>query len=1306
MVLLSCAVACMYKPYKEPSDLLKISERVTFIFFIVEMLIKMVALGLFGHRQSYLSNNWNKFDFLINSVHVVDYLLAFCGINWQISKPLEPLRLIGRIPSMRGLMKVLLDMAPMILNVFFLYVFIIIVFAIVGVQLWAGQLRNRCFLGEDIIGKYNVSISPYYKPKDKYVFICSPDGLHGARRCSNVPPYMQNGKVCSLAAPDHALAANHSLLTAGGVSADACVNWHMYYNVCRPGIHNPQRGAINFDNIGYAWLTTFQVVMLEGWTEIMFYVMDAYCFWSFIFFIPVTIMGSFIMMNVCAVVIVNQFSKSTQRDKGKPPAAAASIAWLCDKLASCLRVISSKYNSRRRSAEHPSDSGSMESSFMVHIWMPVKRRLECIVNSTLFNEVIVFAILFSVVTLAVEHHGQPKAFTRILQVTNLVFVIIFIVEVAMKLLVLSGAYFWDPNNVFDFFIVISSVWELIAKADSRLSILRAFRLLRFVRLVKSHPHLKRQLLVLKRTIEEAVVLCGLLLVGMLVFSLLGMQLFGNKFNFQTKDGVTFTDRKNFDTILWSMVTVFQILTPDHWNLVLYNGMAATSPWAALYFVGLILFGKNIILNILMGIVVESFQERRSSSALSSCADLTHLTPSGEGDNEENHAISGDCSPSGLRPSRSTEINTEEETDTNERSLSLIQRVLRWCKEHEDWSLYILSPQNRLRVCCQRVMSHTMFDHVVLCFILLNCITIAMERPGIAPKSVERQIIDTSCYVFSTIFMIEMFIKVLALGLVFGKESYCHSPWNTMDGLLVVLSLVHALVSLASSGMKKKLGILKVLRLLRALRPLRVIKRAPKLKLAVEALIASVKPIGNIVLICCTFFLFYGILGVQLFKGKFFYCAGKDTRNITSRSECLSANYQWVRKTYNFDNLPQGLLTLFVMFSKDNWVSIMHDGLDAVGVNKQPVQNYNEWMLLFFISFMAISFVLLDMFIGVMVETFYQCQQKQKIQNRLLQEEEAAMRGGEMQVQEPERPYYTHYSPMRRSIYDLCVSDFLDYFMTAIVFISVLMMAFEHYNEPEYIERFVEYSYYVFTAILVMEVLLKLVGFGVLRFFTIGWNLLDIVVALISVISIVLEKTFLKVLPFNPSILRVCRVLRLAQVLKAKKIRLLLKTIIKTIAQVENIILLFAFFFFIYAVLGVELFGRLSCSDDNPCYGLHRHANFKHFGMALLTLFQVCTGDNWSGIMKDTLRSCRPGDSGCLSYLHWVSPICFTSFVVMGQFVLANLVVAAIMQALEDSNELQSKTIYLPSQEGHDACLQDGEVDEEEENWFEATSSLK
>lgn len=43
---------------------------------------------------------------------------------------------------------------------------------------------------------------------------------------------------------------------------------------------------------------------------------------------------------------------------------------------------------------------------------------------------------------------------------------------------------------------------------------------------------------------------------------------------------------------------------------------------------------------------------------------------------------------------------------------------------------------------------------------------------------------------------------------------------------------------------------------------------------------------------------------QLFKGKFYHCEGFDTRNITNKSECLHANYKWVRRKYNFDNLGQ------------------------------------------------------------------------------------------------------------------------------------------------------------------------------------------------------------------------------------------------------------------------------------------------------------------------------------------------------------------------------------------------------------------
>lgn len=86
------------------------------------------------------------------------------------------------------------------------------------------------------------------------------------------------------------------------------------------------------------------------------------------------------------------------------------------------------------------------------------------------------------------------------------------------------------------------------------------------------------------------------------------------------------------------------------------------------------------------------------------------------------------------------------------------------------------------------------------------------------------------------------------------------------------------------------GILRVFRLLRSLRPLRVINRAPGLKLVVQTLMSSLRPIGNIVLICCTFFIIFGILGVQLFKGEW----RRTVRLHGSPTYCLQVNCKLIR----------------------------------------------------------------------------------------------------------------------------------------------------------------------------------------------------------------------------------------------------------------------------------------------------------------------------------------------------------------------------------------------------------------------------
>ncbi|XP_055771886.1 voltage-dependent T-type calcium channel subunit alpha-1H-like [Salvelinus fontinalis] len=623
---------------------------------------------------------------------------------------------------------------------------------------------------------------------------------------------------------------------------------------------------------------------------------------------------------------------------------------------------------------------------------------------------------------------------------------------------------------------------------------------------------------------------------------------------------------------------------------------------------------------------------------------------------------------------------EEEEEDAEESVCLRVKLFlqpykpQWCRDHEDWALYLFSPCNRFRQWCQRVITHKMFDHIILLFIFLNCITIALERPDIQAHSTERVFLSVSNHIFTVIFIAEMTVKVVAQGLYSGDAVYLKSSWNVLDGMLVFVSLLDILVSVASAGGNRILGILRVLRLLRTLRPLRVISRAPGLKLVVETLITSLRPIGNIVLICCGFFIVFGILGVQLFKGKFFHCEGVDVRNVTNRSDCLRAGHRWTRRKYNFDNLGQALMSLFVLSSKDGWVSIMYDGLDAVGVDQQPVRNHNPWMLLFFISFLLIvSFFVLNMFVGVVVENFHKCRQDQEEEEAKAREEKRAKRAEKRRRKAQERPYYADYSPVRLTIHTLCTSHYLDLFITVIIATNVLTMSMEHYNQPQYLEEGLKYCNYIFTLVFVVETVLKLIAFGLRRFFRERWNQLDLAIVLLSVMGITLEEIDLNAsLPINPTIIRIMRVLRIARVLKLLKMatgmRALLDTVVQALPQVGNLGLLFMLLFFIYAALGVELFGKLECSEENPCEGLSRHATFQNFGMAFLTLFRVSTGDNWNGIMKDTLRECRPEDRSCLTYLPLVSPVYFVTFVLTAQFVLVNVVVAVLMKHLDESNK--------------------------------------
>ncbi|XP_054036202.1 voltage-dependent T-type calcium channel subunit alpha-1H [Dryobates pubescens] len=1813
VILLNCVTLGMFQPCEdvecqsERCTILEAFDDFIFAFFAVEMVIKMVALGIFG-QKCYLGDTWNRLDFFIVMAGMMEYSLD--GHNVSLSairtvRVLRPLRAINRVPrleaqqpvllvnhhkgsavmenkigfshdgefkwllnpfssgfsclssksnlkdkptSMRILVTLLLDTLPMLGNVLLLCFFVFFIFGIVGVQLWAGLLRNRCFIDRNFVMTYNLTfLQPYYRTDEaeENPFICSSHRENGMQKCSNIPSRKEYKVECTLSIDSY----TPSLYSPDFSSRNACINWNQYYNVCVAGDLNPHNGAINFDNIGYAWIAIFQVITLEGWVDIMYYVMDAHSFYNFIYFILLIIVGSFFMINLCLVVIATQFSETKQRENqlmqeqrarylsndstiasfsepgscyeellkylchiarkvkrrtlrlynnwqsrrrkkvnpnsgqgqrgrkriasihhlihhhhhhhhhhyhisnGSPRGPPRSNPEICDLELEAVKpggqlmlpspsakprgpapaadaeAVHSVYHAdchvegpqggcrppaapaglkltsgpanhgsmnyptilpsptgRASSAPGPkgkrngsspaavanspgslgaesygklqqlvgehalrrtpsrlsglsvacplpspppgtltcelqdcpfcaslledpelafSDSDSCDSdgngvyeftqdlrhgdhrdqlqqqrgrrrrkkrkarerNKVAQLWKAFGSKLKRIVESKYFNRGIMIAILVNTLSMGIEYHEQPDELTNALEISNIVFTSMFALEMLLKLLAFGlFGYIKNPYNIFDGIIVVISVWEIIGQSDGGLSVLRTFRLLRVLKLVRFMPALRRQLVVLMKTMDNVATFCMLLMLFIFIFSILGMHLFGCKFSLKTDTGDTVPDRKNFDSLLWAIVTVFQILTQEDWNVVLYNGMASTSSWAALYFVALMTFGNYVLFNLLVAILVEGFQaegdanrsdtdedktsanfdddfeklkdlratemkmyslavtpnghlegrgsmpppiimrtaatpmptpkcsphmdsvhtfvdSRRGSNAsldpvshdqksLSSlrsspCANWgtssnwgsrrsswnslgrapslkkknqsgereSLLSGEGKGSTDDDsddaksstvsrhslhrRAESLDCRSSldlpellqlpGLRPALGPgALLPAEHQDCNGKMLHVpgefllrveghkedaadyeddgedsycyrIRKALepykpQWCKTHEDWALYVFSPQNRFRVMCQKVIAHKMFDHVVLVFIFLNCITIALERPDIDPHSTERIFLSVSNYIFTAIFVAEMMVKVVALGFFSGENTYLQSSWNVLDGVLVFVSIIDIIVSMASAGGAKILGVLRVLRLLRTLRPLRVISRAPGLKLVVETLISSLRPIGNIVLICCAFFIIFGILGVQLFKGKFYYCDGPDVKNITTKADCTNAHYRWVRRKYNFDNLGQALMSLFVLSSKDGWVNIMYDGLDAVGIDQQPIQNHNPWMLLYFISFLLIvSFFVLNMFVGVVVENFHKCRQHQEAEEARRREEKRLRRLEKKRRKAQRRPYYADYSPARKYIHSLCTSHYLDLFITFIIGVNVITMSMEHYNQPKSLDEALKYCNYVFTIVFVFEAVLKLVAFGFRRFFKDRWNQLDLAIVLLSIVGITLEEIEMNAaLPINPTIIRIMRVLRIARVLKLLKMatgmRALLDTVVQALPQVGNLGLLFMLLFFIYAALGVELFGKLDCSEENPCEGLSRHATFTNFGMAFLTLFRVSTGDNWNGIMKDTLRECTREDKHCLSYLPVISPVYFVTFVLIAQFVLVNVVVAVLMKHLEESNK--------------------------------------
>jgi hypothetical protein len=220
----------------------------------------------------------------------------------------------------------------------------------------------------------------------------------------------------------------------------------------------------------------------------------------------------------------------------------------------------------------------------------------------------VFDIL-NTVGLAMDVHPMPSDLEYFLTIANIIFSSIFFLAMVLKLIGLGPkAYVQDPFNLFDAFVVILSLVEMILVygvgiSAAGLSVFRTFRLFRVFKLIRSWTSLRILMTLILNSLVKVSTAGILLIIVMFIFALLGMQLYAGEFvppMFEEKP------RAHFDNLFWSFVSVFQVLTGENWNEVLYNTMKVNGWVAVLFFLMLTFVGNYIIFNLFLAILLEQF----------------------------------------------------------------------------------------------------------------------------------------------------------------------------------------------------------------------------------------------------------------------------------------------------------------------------------------------------------------------------------------------------------------------------------------------------------------------------------------------------------------------------------------------------------------------------------------------------------------------------------------------------------------------------------------------------------------------------
>nr|KAF6497583.1 hypothetical protein HJG63_017241 [Rousettus aegyptiacus] len=950
-------------------------------------------------------------------------------------------------------------------------------------------------------------------------------------------------------------------------------------------------------------------------------------------------------------------------------------------------------------------------------WLKVKHLVNLVVMDPFVDLAITICIVLNTLFMAMEHYPMTEQFSSVLSVGNLVFTGIFTAEMFLKIIAMDPYYYFQEGwNIFDGLIVSLSLMELGLANVEGLSVLRSFRLLRVFKLAKSWPTLNMLIKIIGNSVGALGNLTLVLAIIVFIFAVVGMQLFGKSY----KECVCKISndcelpRWHMHDFFHSFLIVFRVLCGE-WIETMWDCMEVAGQTMCLtVFMMVMVIGNLVVLNLFLALLLSSF----SSDNLAATDDdnemnnlqiavgrmqkgidyvkrkirefiqkafvrkqkaLDEIKPLEDLNNKKDSCISnhttieigkdlnylkdGNGTTSGI--GSSVEKYVVDESDymsfINNPSLTVTVPIAVGESDFENLNTEEFSSESDMEESKEKLNATSSSEG--------STVDIGAPAEGEQPEvEPEESLEPEACFTEDCVRK----FKCCQISIEEGKGKLW---WNLRKTCYKIVehnwfeTFIVFMILLSSGALAFEDIYIEQRKTIKTM-----LEYADKVFTYIFILEMLLKWVAYGFQMyftnawCWLDFLIVDVSLVSLTANALGYSelgAIKSLRTLRAlRPLRALSRFEGMRATFK------------------GWMDIMYAAVDSRNVELQPKYEDNLYMYLYFVIFIIFgSFFTLNLFIGVIIDNFNQQKKKFGGQDIFMTEEQKKYYNAMKKLgsKKPQKPIPRPANKFQGMVFDFVTKQVFDISIMILICLNMVTMMVETDDQSQEMTNILYWINLVFIVLFTGECVLKLISLRY-YYFTIGWNIFDFVVVILSIVGMFLAELIEKYF-VSPTLFRVIRLARIGRILRlikgAKGIRTLLFALMMSLPALFNIGLLLFLVMFIYAIFGMSNFAYVKRE-----VGIDDMFNFETFGNSMICLFQITTSAGWDGLLAPILNSgppdCDPekdhpgssvkGDCGNPS----VGIFFFVSYIIISFLVVVNMYIAVILEnfsvATEESAE--------------------------------------